>query len=276
LFVRASSLLAAGALFGVAACSLLVSTSDLSDGQRGPDGGAGDASLVDGSLTASDAGSPGDAAGDGDARTCSSGGFCDDFDQGALGATWTTKVIEGASSLDFDIVDFQSAPRSLRAKVPARGSESSKAALLRSLAGTPKSLRCSFSIRVNSTARAPTDFIDFFQIRAVGPTLPAYEMRLGLLATKTNVREDVHLDGNLCNCPRKAVDIENLPQSTWTRVTVDTDLASMEISYDGRVVLATPFQGVSYTSLSVYLGLQNFSSVAADVQYDDLVCDVRY
>jgi hypothetical protein len=269
--MRPRLIVVATALFGSAACSLLVSTSDLSDGQRGadPDAAPSDA-LADSPAPTSDAGS------DGEAGSCPPGGFCDDFDQAELGATWDTKVIESGSAVSLDKVDFKSGPSSFHARSGLRSVASASAALVKVFPGVPKSVRCSFWLRVNNVSWDPQAPIDFFQIRATAPGGNDYELRLGTRGAVTGVREDIDFPDGGCGCPRTSSDTEAIPVGTWVRVQVDTNLSAVSVSYDGRTVLSTTFPGVAYTSLSLFLGLESFSDkVFGDVLYDDLVCEVR-
>jgi hypothetical protein len=251
--------LAAAALAVATACSLVVDTDGLSGG--GPDASAEDAPV------------PGDASADAtpapDAGRCDAD-FCDDFDEGVLGARWS-RVVAQRGTIAFDTTSFRSAPRSFRATTQADAGEAT-AYLAYDLPSVPKAIECSFSLRVNAPDGGTVGYADVFQFAAVGPGIGEYQLRLGFFQGQPSVREDVYFDDAACGCPRKDVDLPPIAPGAWLRVTMATDFTTLTVTYADAQVYKGPFTGFTPTAVSVILGLEDFSRRSADVQYDDLAC----
>jgi hypothetical protein len=262
-----SATLAAGA-----ACSLFTDFSGLDDPPAGVDAAA------DTDVTSNDATSENvtaiDASTDVDGAVgCPSGSFCDDFNEGMLGAKWNDLTVEGTGVVAFDEKDFQSAPRSLRTTVDGSPNTTTRTAYLRRNNLTlAKKARCTFDVRVNGTGEADYH-VDFFQFKAAGPQIQNYSLRLYLLDDESAMREDFVLSDGGCLCPKQYQVFNAIPRNKWTKVVVETDFNEATVYYDGALVFKKPFGGFTPSTLGVVVGIQTYSRFAWDVQYDDVRCD---
>lgn len=265
-----STAIAAGS-FAAAACSALVDTSGLS-------GGPADAAL--------EASSPGDAAPDvvdvpdaADAADAADGGgicdasFCDDFDDGPLGARWTSMDI-GTSGVLSLATPAVSAPNSLRAVLLDALTDDDAYAFVDKDLGPGKAVRCEFSVFLTTR---PTDnnHTDLFRIRASGADVKDYQLWFGVTNIDATFREDVFFPDGGCDCPRQDVGPDSFPDARWVRVTVESNFKTATVRYDGTVVASGSLGGFIPTGrLSVALGVGGYAGHRTDVLFDDFVCTV--
>lgn len=128
--MRARAVVATLVSAAVAACSLIVDTSDLAGGAASSDAGRADGSSGASSGAGGDAGSPGDATVDAAAdgplgRFCPAGGghaLCADFDDGNLNAGWSDTNVGPTGSLILATERARSAPGSFHARLGRRES----------------------------------------------------------------------------------------------------------------------------------------------------------
>jgi hypothetical protein len=212
-----------------------------------------------------------DAATDGPLPSCDAGTICDDFDrQEALGARWTRTKIENAT-LTLDETVSRSAPRSLRVVL---GDAGKAVGLLEWELKPPKvSIECSFELRFNGRDRGGV--IDIFALRANGAGITDYLLSLSAEAAFLRLRDDVTSFDGGCACPRYRADVGQLSRDAWRRVTIASDFRIVRVSVDGTPIYEGSFFGFAPASLSVRLGLDAPSAAAADVSFDDFVCELR-
>jgi len=248
---------------------LLVDSSDLSGGAEDdaalaedredpPEGSAGEGGA--------DAGLDGAA----DARVCDAG-FCDDFDEGPLGARWSEVDTSGGTA-SFGTPSL-SPPNALRIVITDAAVSRAQVLLQKEL-GIATKLRCAFGVYV--VARPTNAFVDLFRVRTSGSGIVDYHVGLGVSAGEGGTfREDVFYPEGGCGCPRATQNPATFPTQRWVRVAVDMDFiaANATLSYDGAVVLNAPFGGFQPTStIVVGLGGVNLRGSTADVLFDDLAC----
>lgn len=240
-----------------------------------PDDPVGDGSTLqrtEGGDPQNDAAVEADATTDGGVTGCP-GDFCDDFDEGAVGAKWNEAVILGGA-VAYDDGGYVSAPQSLRASVPSGTDNVVRRAYLRKNLPVPTSIRCSFSIKINSAYAAGVRYMDFFKLRAEAPNIEEYELRWGVRTGMSALREDVFFSDGGCDCPRKSNDqMPALPVGQWVRVMLETNFTIATVSYDDVQVYSSTFAGFSPTALAIVLGVEHKDKLAMDAQFDDLVCD---
>lgn len=259
-----------------AACSLFTNLSDLDAPPSATDAGAidPDATIVD---------APGDQAAevsllDPDGG-CPDGGFCDDFEEGLLGARWGASEIQGGTARLED-GGAGTGSRVFRSTTGAGVLPRPKTAfLVRPVLPPPKALRCTFAMRPE---QAPKDggqsWIDVFQFIGAGPGVARYELKLGMLDVESGVRVDVTLDDAGCLCPRTFAPIPKAFEvGTWVKVVFETNFQSILVSYDGAIVLNAAFDvGFVPESVNLALGLEDYATSGADVSYDDFACSFTY
>jgi hypothetical protein len=148
--------IAAVALFAVlGACSLFVSTDGLTsdavvDAAVDTSSDVRDASSTFDAITTADAGT--------DAAFCNATAstlFCDDFDHGAIGATWDSAMTTAGATLALDSTTFRSPPSS---GAFTSGGNSSAANLIKSVAASVGNYRVAFSLRVATPPSASSAY----------------------------------------------------------------------------------------------------------------------
>jgi len=264
------------ALIGLVGCALITELDGLDDGTLPTaDGG------VDGRVA--------EVPPDTDARTATDGGaadsdgcagFCDDFDDGALGARWSRVAVSGGS-IETDTTTFRSAPRALRSRVNAGVREVPRLAVLElSIDPLAASVRCAFSVRLRRDVDATeTGWLDVFRIVGEAPQVSRYELNFGTRQRRqSGVRLDiVYADGGIEGPRTNREILQPLRVDTWTDVVLETDFRSVSLTFDGGSVLSGPFDfGFRPTTARVALGARNYASQEADVVFDDLRCSFTY
>jgi len=262
---RAAGIAAMVSTFYAVGCSLLVDTEGLG-GSPTPDA-SGDAT---GDRTAqaesgADTSAPIDAG-----KTCEAT-FCDDFDEGGIGARWTSKDIQNGGLLDLG-TPAVSAPNALRTRFATSTAMTDRVALLERDLGMGTHLRCDFSMFLET--RPSTSFVDLFRIRTTAPGVNEYNLFFGVNAsTGATFREDLYLTDGGCGCPRKEANPPTLLASRWVRVSVETDFATASLAYDGVVVSAGSFGGFAPGSnIFVALGTVAYQQQPSVVLFDDFSC----
>jgi hypothetical protein len=246
------------------ACSLLVDTAGLG-GESAPD------SSIDAS---SDGTTLAESAADAnivDAGTTCEATFCDDFDEGGLGAKWTSKEVTNGGLLELG-GPARSAPNALRTHFSITSGPSDRIAILERDLGAGSHLRCDVSIFVESPPSS--SFIDVLRIRTTAPDVTDYNLLFGLNpAGGATFREDIYFGDGGCGCPRKDSKPPPLPLAQWVRLSIETDFTNASLAYDGQVVSAAPFAAFKPSSnVFVAIGSIAYQAQPSVVLFDDLSC----
>lgn len=263
----------------LAGCSLFTDLSEY-DQATGLDGGDASEGSTDGNAVTTDGPATSDTGSDaGSGSTCSDGGFCDDFDELPLGARWSRVVVQNGGALSLDDAGL-SPPFALRPRTTVAANLAIQSAYLEHVVDAiPKSLSCSFALRIHSSPLGDgLGPLDVLQLSATAPGIKEYYLRLGQLPDGTiSLREDLFpSDGGSCGCPRTSVSGTKLTEGGWTQLSLYTDFTTARVSFDGVVRISAPFVGFTPSTLSVLLGAQVYGKADADVSYDDVACSFTY
>jgi hypothetical protein len=248
-----------------AGCSLFIDTAGL-EGELPPDA-SGDVQSERASSEGGDTSAPLDAG-----KVCDAT-FCDDFDDGGLGARWTSKAVDNGGVLELG-TPARSTPNALRARfTTTTTAPGDRNALLERDLGAGTRLRCDFWMFVESP---PTDgtFVDIFRVRTTAPGVDEYNLFFGVNGGPgASFREDLFLTDGGCPCPRREASPPTFPLSRWVEVTVETDFATASLAYDGHVVAAGPFALFKPSSnVFVAVGTRAYGQQPSVVLFDDLSC----
>lgn len=173
---------------GVAACQLVVSTSDLAGGSDAtePDGGeliGPDASTLDGAFSQSKDVSTGDSAMPvGDATTTafcprSNATFCADFDEGFATTGFSSTLIDKGGVLGLS-TDGRSPPAALSTATTTTNFSSAR--LVIALPGTPSTIHVEFDARVCVLSKGYNEFMSLEFGSASDTTVGAHDNGLAL------------------------------------------------------------------------------------------------
>lgn len=266
-------------VIALAGCSLFTDLSEY-DQATGVDGGSASEGSTDGSAVTTDSPTTSDTGSEaGAGSTCSDGGFCDDFDELPLGARWSRVVVQNGGSLSLDDAGL-SPPFAFRPRTTVAANLAIQTAYLEHVVDViPKSLSCSFVIRIHSPPLGDSvGPLDVLQLYATAPGIKEYYLRLGQLPDGTiSLREDLFpSDGGVCGCPRTSVSGTKLTTDDWTRVSLYTDFTTARVSFDDVIRISAPFFGFTPSTLSVLLGAQVYGKAETDVSYDDVACSFTY
>jgi hypothetical protein len=276
--MRVTRVLPAAFVF-LAACSLFVDTSGLDDGSGATTDGGRDApsEATSDATPGSDSGRGGDDApsegasdAGADARTpCPDGGFCDDFDNGPLGARWSNENQDrGTISL---VADAVTPPSSFRTDITVANFAGSTS-LVKTISPGPRKVRCELDVKLLSGAPSAgeVDLIDFI-MRTAGNHhvyFAAFDGTFAVAEFAPGQDGGADLD--------RVSNVPPLPTGKWVHVVFETDGQSASVSYDGAVKgtlgsLSTPNAsgrdlafGVTFASAAV--------NTALSVQMDDVAC----
>jgi hypothetical protein len=241
-------------------------------GSEPADGGAEGAANVDpvdgGGERVSDAGVDADATSGCDAT------FCDDFDDGPLGARWVKQEADGGElALSPGHV---SPPHALRATLRAADAGARRTALLSARLGNARRIDCSFMFLGESLppSGAGRD-MDVIRIAVEHPAYVRYSVQLSIAEASSRLREDVHRTDRLeCDCPLGRIDIAERPAG-WTPVHLSADFRAVKVWFGTKLVgqedLSGPPDGGDVT---VYLGATTNDPGGGSVLFDDFSCTV--
>ena len=264
---RASGVVGFAITTAAAGCSLLVDTSGLS-GSAAEDAASDRAVPNEGGAL--DAGAEATSSSDA-GRTCDAT-FCDDFDDGPLGAKWTKTTLAGGGTLEL-ATPARSLPNALRAQFHGVSSPQDRYAMLEQDLGLGKSVRCDFSIYVAS--RPNMDLDDVFRIRTRGPGVGDFLLYFAVSTGGGSLADDIAYPDGGCACPQKYVPFTQLPVSSWAHVTVETNFSTATVTVDGTMVVSDTFGPiVPNEPIVVGLGGRAFSSITSDVLFDDFSCTI--
>lgn len=262
-------------LGATSACSLLVSTSDLSSGADGGGPPAADAES-DGAADVLDGGAPADVDASDDAAWCPSGAiFCDDFERTNVLGAWDRLLAKesGSTALAFD-TPFGNA---LHVRLPG-GAAWGQATLVRD----PREEiveRLSYRSRVRITKLPSTGNVNLSEVFLYRDT--GNRSSVFVLLQSAGVRlfeQDCTSSCSSRTHPR----IEEFTVDEWHDVTLrlrlDTEPANIELELDGAVVHSSPsVTNIRPGTLAVAAGF-NYSSEThgeAEAYLDRLVIEGR-
>lgn len=212
---------------------------------------------------------------------CPDTSFCDDFDDGPLGAKWTSKdELDGKLTLE---TGGLSAPNRLLMSLTPLTGFVRRAGLTKTFAVTanPKRITCSVMVRVEGRANPPDGDTQLLEIWEHGSKDDDVYLKIG--QADTYLREDsLTADGSVTahnkTIPAGAGAIAN---GVWTRVVLDVDFvgkaAALTLTPNASVpttgsIPITP--GVGITKFDVILAEpDDHDDGPAKASFDDLRCD---
>jgi len=262
----AKAALCGAALFGVAAaCTLAVSVDGLTGGAS--DGGVDAPGVpeaapgtpeagLDAAVEASDAIAATDAC-DAD--------FCDDFDDGPLGARWSRVVHSDGGSIALDTTAFRSPPNSLLTSLGDGGAE---AAYLQLDLGAAKLVKCRMNVFVLATGS--TSLLDFFTLDVSGPQ--TYSLKAAFTPTASSLRDDVFLPDGGCLCPREEPKGPLIPLSQWVAVEVEVDFSKATLRANGVTLATETLLESTPTAVTMKVGQYSYGANPWTMRFDDLSC----
>jgi hypothetical protein len=218
---------------------------------------------------ATDAGtdSPGPDGGDG--GKCSPPAFCDDFDQGALGARWSGVQTSSFAALSLSN-DAVSPPNAFSAVISAGSPASDRVAMLTEQFPTIKSLDCTFEMQILQTST--TERINFFSVYVNNPSFSGYQFNVFINPDGTSLLEEwaVYPDGGSFITGQP---FGKLAQKTWLHMEVIVDYtASARVFADGSPLAAIKMVTQTPVSEMFMFGVHDNGTGAWSVLFDDLVC----
>jgi hypothetical protein len=243
------------ALVSVAACgeTLTPAPADDRDASTTPD-----AATTDGTSPSEDASS--------DVAACPT--LSDDFNRADLAQGWTQLVDRGTATTDADgaFVSQTNAGAALDGR---------EAVLSRDLAVVPKSLKCTFRMRLDTPA--PNDnYVDAFSVALTAADGRVSHVRLGIEHGRISLREDLRDDNGTCiSCPTKSPNdaSASFQSGDFMTATFTTDFTDFSAKAGAFGVSGT-FVGFAPKKVMIILGVVNFSTQAATRTFDDLVCEL--
>ena len=239
----------------LAACFLLPATDGLSGGSTGPSDAASEPTPVDGAV-------------DGGCDAT----FCDDFDNGPLGAAWTE--IHGADAGWLSLgAPSVSPPNALEIALPDAASGTRMAMLVRDL---PKgsALRCSFSV-LGEALSTSTNWADVlsFHFAGTGAFVDA-EILLGMSQSGVTVREDVSYPDGGCGCPEFEGPPIAFSPTLFTKIAMTTDFSAVRLYVNDVLVDTHAVTGGAPAQVRVSFGMRQYGGTATRARFDDFACTV--
>lgn len=198
--------------------------------------------------------------------------FCDDFDFGPLGATWTDSRGLDAGRLSLGAPAI-SPPNAFVATLPEDAGDGTESFLIKDL---PKgsTLVCGVSIFVD-VVPVTAKFVDIlsFLHSGSGGFVDA-DLKVGLNQDGVTLREDVtQLDGG-CSCPAFMTTAAPVPLGLFFRLELETDFSVARLSINGAVVASNAVASDPPTAVRVSLGIHGYGNVGAQLRFDDFSCTV--
>lgn len=191
--------------------------------------------------------------------------FCDDFDKGQLGATWSFETAQANVQLSLD-APAVSAPNAFH--VVYGGDAGKKSGMLRKDFSSASSITCEVDLQF-----APNTTSDLLTIQFGGPNNDDNTVWLDMFNGDLGLREDSVLADGGCACPGWNDTVKSaVPTNTWLHVKVAiTNFTQLDAYVDGAHVLAQTIIGSGPVASKVQIGIIE-SGFAADVRFDDFQC----
>jgi len=151
--------------------------------------------------------------------------FCDDFDEGPLGAAWGPQTGGISPLLSLSDAMASSPPSSLFVAVPAAEAGSVGAALLAQGLPTGPILRSSFDVYLDQLTNRSAEIGSLYQVDGT----KQYDITLLANTAGMSIFEDTNFDaGASLGSPRTFS--PTIPLKTWTRVIFDVDYGAQTFS----------------------------------------------
>jgi hypothetical protein len=252
----------AGALAALLDCSFLVDTSGLAGSSA-----------------------PADAIAEASSPCVAPHTFCDDFDQGALGARWSSETSD-AGYLSLDPSTWVSPPNSLLAFVgPNRQANITVVGLSKIFAGSARGAHCEWDLMVDALSSTEEVEVFNFAIASATGDFAGYNLSVHLRSDLTKFIEFFGPgDGG---APGGSVhELASLPTRTWSHVVVDlsfpggsTSAGSAAISLNfappTQLPLTPPLANLSQTLAMGVSGAYSGTQVWT-VHDDNVFCDLTF
>jgi hypothetical protein len=259
-----------------AACSVLVDLASFSGGSTIPGDAGNDAEVV-GPL--GDAG--GNDAGPDVPRipfcAATDAAFCDDFDDGDLGATWSSRTVDDASAQSKDTAQTRSPPASFLVAVAPR-SGGVESYFEKDVAKSTERAVWAFDVRIDTTSLDTLRVATFRQpgvpakVRVV--LTGAAPQRWGLMEVLENAGEGG------ADVVRTTASTVAFTTGTWHAVSLTVDIKgrTTQLSVDGtRIVSTTLASAWVVGNVEGYLGIGNLNNPrsAWEIRYDNALLTLQ-
>lgn len=199
--------------------------------------------------------------------------FCDDFDRGALGATWDVLERGAPQQASLDTVTFLSPPAAFAVTPPRLAAGELGATLLRrTVKGTARRFVFGFAVRADApptdgtlaiaTLDLALDHLLTLYLRDDDPVSPGPSLAEAAPGAGAIVRT------RLASAP---------PAGVWTRVELDVDAAAGHavVRIAGAVVLSAPVSRASAVDPTIRVGaLVTGPADAYGLRFDDVTLDL--
>lgn len=253
---------------------------------RGLAGDGADAStLVDGSS--GDANVDGSADGAVDVgpdvprAPCPDSSFCDDFDQGALGARWSAiQQLDGVLTLEEGGL---SAPNRLRMDLLAPKGGTRRAGLQK-LIPIPSGITrvvCTMSLRVDVRPTATSDDYQILEVTQRDGARTSTYVKIGPTQTMLIESRPTADGGTATSTKTLATTAGGVPTGSWAKITLDVNtttktstLSIVDATNTAAQFSTSIFAGSNNKTLELYLGEPDDGDIGlSTTQFDDFRCD---
>jgi hypothetical protein len=287
-------------------CSLLVDLSGTTGGTDAGPGAQGDRSRAE----ASDEGPGADASGDrdeagqggseaGTAGDSSAAGrsypagswcdgnaptafFCDDFDDGPLGARWTGATLQVSGAATLSSVNERSAPYGLDIACPSLMPSTFLTEALTEAIPAASRIAVGFDFEPLTFSAGGVDTALYLATLAQGPGTPRWAIQFRAGTSLTDLQEQVILaSGSIKRGTGQWESPTLVPAGTWTRVEIDVDFATAPATValllaGQRVAMGTLDPSWARAPATLYLGDWYIPSEPAfHVAYDNVTVTLQ-
>ena len=195
--------------------------------------------------------------------------FCDDFDQGALGARWDDRNVTGGP-LDVDDASFRSPPFAFRARSPAQAAARSVVLYKKLPDPSAGKLRCELDVLLRQRAGGAADV---FELRlSADPAGTFYYAYLQATDAGTLVGQELAFpDGGKTTSLNAVTDVQN---GAWHHLRFDTDWKTISFAFDGQPAHVETMSLATGTAPQLAVGLVYTEGGGPfDFLFDDVACD---
>jgi hypothetical protein len=250
------------------------SSGDPGSGGQGTGASGGGEGTAGNGSGASDVGGSGGAGSGGAPASCEPPDFCDDFDDGTLGATWSGATSD-LGTLTLSTATVVSPPNAFRASVEPLQTTMFRSAQLSKKFSDAQTLRCAFDFYLE--AKTSGERAKIAQLLPLNPEFSGYNLNLWINADGGGeIEEWACFPPGCSNSFIHPAPFSPIPIGSWHRLVFTMSYGgSTTLTIDDALVASLDMYDQAPPETTFYIGAQSDGVGPFAFLFDNLVCEVN-